>query len=313
MKTLKELMEELSKKDFRVLYTIESAMRDGRTPTLSRLYKRLPREFREELDEITLRLRNKKLIFTKYTRGGDVRMRLTYKGYELLGFQNLYKRGIIDDLRGPVGEGKEAYVYRGITPDGGLVCVKIYRISPRKFRKVKRYRDVDERFRVFISGEMAKREYETLEDLWPDVEVPRPIAFSRNMVVMERFDGVRLFKVNLEDPEGTFTRILNNVIEAAVKGYVHGDLSPYNILYSRSTGDIRIIDRPQAIPVGTQGRKVKLYEDLKHVVERFNKEYDLGIDLNALFDDVVNTIEEARKDAGGDQEEGEGTLKDSSM
>ena len=297
-------MNELTKKDLRVLFVIESEMKKGRAPTLGRLYKKLPREFHEELDEITMKLRNLKLIFTKYTKSGDVKMRLSYKGYEVLAFQNLYKRGIIDDLRGPVGEGKEAYFYRGITPEGGLVGVKIYRISQRKFRKVKRYREVDEKFRPLISGEMAKREYDTLEDLRPHVDVPKPIALSRNMLVMERFDGVRLFKVDLEDPEKIFERIINNVIEAGVRGYVHGDLSPYNILYNRDTQEIRIIDRPQAIRVGSKGRKVRLYEDLKHIVERFNREYDLGIDVNALYDDVVNTIEKHLEvDAGGDQGE----------
>ncbi len=282
----KKLLEELSQKELRVLFSIEAAMLKNRTPTLSYLYRALPREYEEILDEITLKLRSMRLIHAKETKN-DLRVWLSYKGYELLGFYNLYKRGIIEDLRGPVGEGKEAYVYRGIGDE--IICVKIYRISQRKFRKVKRYRKVSQRFRVLISGEMAKREFYALEDLRPDVEVPKPIGFSRNLVAMEWFDGIRLFKASLEEPMEIFVRILNNIIEAAKKGYIHGDLSAYNVLYNGE--EIRIIDRPQAIRVGEEGWKYYLYRDLKNLIERFNKEYKLGIDPSEAFDEVIKHIE----------------------
>src|SRR6185295_10339996 len=62
-----------------------------------------------------------------------------------------------------------------------------------------------------------------------------------------------LHAVRLEPAEAqrVYDFVLANVERMLARNVVHGDLSPYNILYSR--GNVRIIDLPQAVDARFNG------------------------------------------------------------
>ena len=59
----------------------------------------------------------------------------------------LLNRGVLNAVHGVISAGKEANVYRGETPDGQPVAVKIYRMSTAEMDFMKEYMVGDPRFK----------------------------------------------------------------------------------------------------------------------------------------------------------------------
>jgi RIO kinase 1 len=83
-------------------------------------------------------------------------------------------------------------------------------------------------------------------------DVPRPVACAESAILMEYLGDAsgpapHLQSVELERGEAgpLFERIMENVALWLGCGYVHADLSPFNILYL--DGAVKIIDFPQAV------------------------------------------------------------------
>src|SRR5208282_3408166 len=102
-------------------------------------------------------------------------------------------------------------------------------------------------------GVWVGSEFETLRRLHDaGADVPCPIACDESAVLMEYIGdenhaAPRLAQTELtrEEAKPLFERILRNVALWLDLDRIHGDLSPYNILYW--SGAITIIDFPQAI------------------------------------------------------------------
>lgn len=182
----------------------------------------------------------------------------------LMTLHRLLSNGVLKSLDFPVSTGKEANVFRGTTPGGGYVAVKIYRVNTATFKHVLKYIQGDERFEG-VGGDKkslvhawAQKEYRNLIRLREvGVPVPEAIKVLNNVLVTEFLgrDGVAWPKLReigrMERPEATrFWEMLRDdyVLAYNKAKLVHADLSEYNIL-AQDYDDPRRA-RPRIIDVG---------------------------------------------------------------
>jgi RIO kinase 1 len=193
---------------------------------------------------------------------------------------------VLTDVTRRVKGGKEATVYVGQAhPQTGLdwMAVKLYR--PRQFRSLKdttQYQQGravlnaagqavgarDWRLHKAIAGKTRKGlmasqtswleyEYQTLLKLHQaGADVPEPFKHSTYVLLMEYIGDETMPAPTLVDvalsPDETpalFEHVLHNVELLLAQGWVHGDLSAYNILYWQ--GAITLIDFPQVVEAQT--------------------------------------------------------------
>jgi RIO kinase 1 len=181
--------------------------------------------------------------------------------------------GLIEDILYLIKSGKEASVFccrSGPKLGGeGLVAAKVYKPSAyRSFRDDSLYREgrviLDRRsaraaakrtqFGEKVRSSMwTNHEWDTLAMLHAaGSDVPRPLAHSSGALLLEFVgdaDGaapmLRDVDFASDEAEAVFERILDNIQLWLAYNVVHGDLSPYNVLY-RGEGDPVVIDFPQA-------------------------------------------------------------------
>ncbi len=182
----------------------------------------------------------------------------------LMTLHRLLSHGVLRSLDHPVSTGKEANVFRGTTPTGGHVAVKIYRINTATFKHVLKYIQGDERFEG-VGGDKrglvyawAQKEYRNLMRLRDaGVDVPEPIKVLNNVLVTEFLgrDGDAWPKLKdlgrLEPAEATrfWEKLRDDYVASYNKaGLVHADLSEYNVLVEDFDDPERA--RPRVIDVG---------------------------------------------------------------
>lgn len=170
----------------------------------------------------------------------------------------LISHGIIDQLDFPISTGKEANIFRAITPQQKHVALKIYRTSNLTFKHITKYIEGDPRFRLVthsrrtIIHEWTKKEYKNLTRLKKvHIRVPQPIHRLGNILVMQ-YIGTQekaaplLKNILPKNPKKVCQEILHFIETMYIKAeLVHGDLSPYNILLHRQKP--YIIDVGQAV------------------------------------------------------------------
>ncbi len=225
------------------------------------------------------------------------------------------ERALIQDVLAIVKGGKEANVYlcEAVPETGyGLIAAKVYR--PRAFRNLrndKMYREgreiVDSKG-VAIKAQDTREmrairnktafgtsithtswlmyEHLTLGRLYDaGASVPHPIGASENALLMS-YIGSRhepapvLHSVALEsarEAEYLFQEVLRNVDIMLRMGMIHGDLSPYNILYWE--GKVTLIDFPQVTLAESNSNAYKILQrDLQRVCDYFAP---YGVDADA--------------------------------
>ncbi len=193
-----------------------------------------------------------------------------------------YEERWISDVLRKIKAGKEASVYlcrsgERMAESTPLVAVKVYR--PRMLRNLRndaQYREgrieLDEDGRevqdthmlhaVFNRtnfGEKVRHqswiayEYTALQALYEaGVDVPRPYEMAPNAILMdylgdETLPAPTLHEVDLQpgEAEPLFARLVQDLEGMLARGYVHGDLSAYNVLYWE--GAPVLIDFPQVV------------------------------------------------------------------
>jgi RIO kinase 1 len=176
----------------------------------------------------------------------------------LLRLGTLISHNIIDQLDFPISTGKEANIFRAITPQKKYVALKIYRTSNLTFKHITKYIEGDPRFRLVthsrrtIIHEWTKKEYKNLQRLkHTNIRVPQPIHRLGNVLVMQ-YIGTKdqaaplLKNTKPKNPDQVCKEILQFIEDMYKKAdLVHGDLSPYNILFHRQKP--YIIDVGQAV------------------------------------------------------------------
>lgn len=240
------------------------------------------------------------------------------EGWLLQSLRHFYDLHLISDVLGRVKGGKEASVYRcAATPATGLelVAAKVYR--PRMFRNLrndKLYREgrdilksngkaakkTDHRMMRALGKKTAfgeeiehtswmMHEYVTLEKLFKaGAAVPQPLAASPNAILMgyvgdENRGAHTLNEVQLDPEEaGTlFREVMRNIELMLQFDLIHGDLSPYNILYWE--GQITLIDFPQVTVINSNSQaRFILERDIQRVCEYFI-EQGVACDPDAIF------------------------------
>ena len=227
------------------------------------------------------------------------------EGWLLASIRPFYDQQLITDVVAQVKGGKEANVYRCVAhPSTGvdLLAAKIYR--PRQFRNLRNdtmYREgrpvltadgrpakaTDDRLMRALGKKTAfgmqvqhtswlMYEYSTLQRLSAaGAAVPLPLAAGENALLMSYLGdhtapAPPLSSVDLDPEEAAalLPEVLRNVELMLQHGLIHGDLSPYNILYWQ--GRITIIDFPQVTSSETNPRAATiLTRDVIHVCDYF--------------------------------------------
>jgi len=226
-----------------------------------------------------------------------------------------FDRGLIEEVLGLIKAGKEASVYccrAGSDAGSSLVAAKVYRGQQYRFKNDAVYQEARSRelglrgrgLRAFEkrrssatgrqvqAGTWQHREYEVLQTLYDaGGDVPRPIAFAENAILLEYFGdeedaAQQLNRVQLEPAEAPalFQRVINNVELMLAMNLVHGDLSPHNILYWR--GKVRVIDFPQSTdPRFNRHAHDLLSRDVDNIC-RYFEAFGVATDACGITDDL---------------------------
>ena len=240
----------------------------------------------------------------------------------LSSLESFYDEHLITDVVALVKGGKEASVYQcAADPSTGVewLAAKVYR--PRQFRALRNdslYREGREvltpdgrpvkkndhrvmraigkksSFGVQVSQtSWLMYEYTTLNMLHAaGGAVPRPFGANDNAILMgycgdAQIAAPLLSEVRLEPDEAPalFGEVLRNIELMLAQGFVHGDLSAYNILYW--DGTITLIDFPQVVAVqGNRNAYFILQRDIQRVCEYFARQgvrRDAATLLNELW------------------------------
>ena len=224
------------------------------------------------------------------------------------------KRGLLKALGGPISSGKEAVIFHAIGAKEEELAIKMYKVSTSNFNAMLDYIIGDPRFenikrdRRSIVSAWARKELKNLKRAFDvGVEVPRPIAIDKNVLIMEFIgrDGVaapRLRDVPVDilkndfELEELLLRIVSYIRIMYEKGrMVHADLSEFNILMKgyveREFGGVDveiepvIIDMGQATLLQHPNADAFLLRDVRNIVTFFNK---LGLDCS--FNEIIRLI-----------------------
>ena len=284
------VMAELESEDFYLLSGVEQGMRFSewvnreKLPDLSNL---TPEEVEYRLDRCATRglIERKTIQYEGYT--------LTAEGYDALALRTFSKRNTIEGVGAPLGVGKESDVLE--VQSYKPLALKFHREGYTNFREVMRERDYTSDNQhvswLYTARKAAEREYEALETLFPEVSVPRPIDQNRHAIVMAKLEGVELDRAKLADDQvvGVLDLILREVAAAYETGYVHADMSEYNVAVSES--GVTIFDWPQAVPTDHENARELLDRDIDNLLSYFNRKYPSHVpdlDLDAVSESVAS-------------------------
>lgn len=228
--------------------------------------KKLDRQSQVILDRVVFNRKTFGEVFDKQT---------------LLLLGKLISDGIIDQVDFPVSTGKEANIFRGTTPEGEFVAIKIYRTATMTFKHIAAYIEGDPRFaygyknRRDIIEEWAKKEYKNLLLLHQaKVRAPLPFKCIRNILVMSYIgDSTKpapmLKDAALKNPQKIFSEIMLFIERMYKNNVVHADLSAFNILLFRQKP--YLIDAGQAVLLDHPSSQEFLKRDIHNILSFFKK------------------------------------------
>ena len=237
-----------------------------------------------EADRIARRRDRAFTDFSKRIRDAD-QFKVEASVFDDATFAALYKLvqdGHLEAIGGPISSGKEANVYEAVGADGVDVAVKVYRISASDFKHMEDYLRGDPRFEGIGGDKLAvviawvSKEFANLRRARSaGVNVPRPIAVERNVLVMEYLntDGERakrLSEVRVENPETAYNVVQEYMRRLYRSGLVHGDLSEYNIVVRGN--ELFILDLGQAVTVHHPNADEFLERDCRNVTNFFTRQ-----------------------------------------
>jgi len=216
----------------------------------------------------------------------------------LLDLGKLISDHVIDILDFPISTGKEAIIFRGVTPKKEFVAAKIYRTSTLTFKHISEYIAGDPRFKGFHKNrrelvfEWAKKEFKNLERLSEaKVRAPHPLKRLNNILIMDYIGDARKPAASLkETPIKNPEKMYNTLIEYMTRMYqnaelVHADLSEYNILVYRQNP--YIIDVGQGVLSDHPRASEFLHRDIHNIIQFFRR-YNIRADEQKIFDQVTH-------------------------
>ena len=282
-------LPELEDEDFYLLSGIEQGMRFSEWVQREKLPK-FTGLTEEEVDYRLERCLKRGLIEKKTIQYEGYT--LQFEGYDLLALKSLVERDTISEFGSPLGVGKESDVYevKSYKP----LALKYHREGYTNFREVHKERDYTSDNRhvswMYTARKAAEREYEILESLFPDVSVPRPIDQNRHAIVMEKMDGVELSRVKLTDGQvlGVLDLLCSELARAHEAGYVHADMSEYNVFVGED--GVTIFDWPQAVPTDHENAEEFLIRDVENLLGYFRRKYPRIVPEDVSSSDLATSI-----------------------
>ncbi len=274
----------LQRYDLRILKSLEHLMeRYAIVPA-----EEIAADTRLSLQEVTYRVRSLIDIgMVKYQAIPYPGYALLFNGYDSLALHTLSKKNTVRSLGCRIGEGKESIVYEAMGL--GTLVLKFHRIGQRSFHTVRKNRDIIPDIGhcpwIFASAFSAQHEYTALAALHQRIPVPVPIALNRNCVAMTEIPGTTLNRCTVSDPERIWTLILSYVRIAYQNGFIHGDLSEYNIMYS-GTQPV-IIDWPQWVDPSHKNALEIVSHDINTISTHFIRKYALDISFPEALETVT--------------------------
>ncbi|XRP97103.1 RIO1 family regulatory kinase/ATPase [Methanocaldococcus sp. 16A] len=283
-------MKQAQDEDFKILKIIELSMRYHEWVPLDEIVRKAKMPEKDVL--YRLKRLNKFGFVVRSVYGYAVSM----GGYDALAVNAFVKKGILKAIGNKLGVGKEGDVYNVLLEDGREAVLKFHKHGRTCFTRGKRYRgylaDKHHISWLYVSRLTAQQEFEILNELFPTVKVPEPIEWNRHAIIMGKVVGEELKRLDLsefmskEEIRDLFWKIIEEVKKAYKIGYIHGDLSEFNILLDES-GDFVIIDWPQAIPTYHPDAEFYLKRDIWNVIRYFKKykidKEDERIDVDKIF------------------------------
>ena len=207
----------------------------------------------------------------------------------------LESEGYFQEIIGPVSIGKESNVFTAKKADGSYVILKIYRINVADFKKMYRYIAADLRFQGLSNQKRkvvfawSQREYRNLlVASSAGASVPTPYRVQNNVLVMELIGRDNQAAKRLKDLQPTnvkkFAReLIKNIKVFYQKGFIHGDLSEYNILNYKDKP--YIIDLSHGVKLDYPGAEELLERDIKTIVKYFSK-FKIKLDVQEVLAEV---------------------------
>ncbi|MEJ9077183.1 RIO1 family regulatory kinase/ATPase [Gordonia malaquae] len=221
-------------------------------------------------------------------------------------------RAAVETDLGVLKTGKEADVHlleRSVAGSSCVLAAKRYRDDDhRSFRRTTTYtegrRVRDSRVtralakkssfgREVAAGQWAQAEWESLRRCWTaGVPVPYPVQIDGTEILMElvTVDGNPAPRLAAARPdrdrlEHWFDQLRTAMTVMAREGFVHGDLSPYNVLAAADR--LVIIDLPQMIDlIANPNGSEYLLRDCVNMCDWFVRR-GLNVDPQELFGEVI--------------------------
>jgi RIO kinase 1 len=214
-------------------------------------------------------------------------------------FEKLISDKVLDILDFPISTGKEGNVFRGVTPKKKLVAVKVYRINTATFKHISDYLYGDPRFvsikpsRRGIIYAWTKKEFKNLTLLQEiGIKAPKPISFSKNVLVMEYIGSKNtpapmMKDVTLKNPEDTFRTLVGYISRMYTEAdLVHSDISQYNVLIYRNKP--YLIDMGQGVLTRHHKALIFLKRDIYNLVKYFKK-YGIRADVEKIYGNITGS------------------------
>jgi len=206
----------------------------------------------------------------------------------LMTIYDFLNKGTIDQIFGAVKAGKESKLYWGKDKDGNTLAIKIFLTVSAEFKRgMIPYIEGDPRFahikrdsRSLVYA-WAQKEFKNLMQATDaGVRVPKPIAVSHNVLIMEFIgaNGVSaplLREIEVKNPKRIYGQVLASVKKLYQKAkLVHGDLSEYNIMIWKNQPIL--FDVSQAVPLEHPMAVQLLRRDLENLNRYFKR---LGVEV----------------------------------
>jgi len=289
--------KDITKLQFRILAVIEILMARHEFVPLEEIVSYL--SYSEKKIENELRkLRRLKLITV--VQRHYLGTALTFIGYDALALKALVEKGIISQIGPEIGAGKESNIRLVINDEGKQFLIKLHRLGKLDFRLTKRSREYIAEKRhispLYESRLSAEREFKALTDLYNSgVSVPKAIAQNRHIVTLEIVKGEDLYKIKKSEFTSEnevislFENILHEVQQAVKCGYIHGDLSEYNIRMNEDNYPV-LFDWPQYIKTEAMNARDVLRRDIENILSYFKKKFKvrINLDVEQYINEILN-------------------------
>ncbi len=288
-----KVLKDLKKEHIRLLLVIESGMRFAEYVDIDFIYKNL--KYNKERIDYILKFCHKMDLVNRW-QGHFVGYELTTVGYDALALDALYESRLVADIGQERGVGKESKVFFARTPSGEECIIKIHRVGYTSFtqtRKKRRYTSDKRHLSALYASKLSADE----EIKWMkkcnqfNLPVPKFMGSNRHIIVMELIEGYNLNMLkDLDVPEEYLIDILEFIYEAWCEvGFVHGDLSAFNIIISVE-GELKIIDFPQAVERSAENAVELLERDIQNILTFFDRKFQIKKDETSVLNDVLDCV-----------------------